>query len=1241
MSSTSNAQDLLVNVFRPTYRWDSTTGFVPSLVVSNVTEVIAGSVKTDKLAVSDARGNTYIGSDAGALLTNETTRENTAIGYSAMSGAINSSNNVSIGSFNFFELTNGVSNVGIGADTLITGTGQKNILIGTNNTIGDGSGNIIIGNDLSLGNISKRFQLGTLLYGDLSSGFVGINTSAPAAALDISGIVVFRNKVGFQNPDPTYSLDVAGSVYASEQFIGSNGTMVNPLFTFEDASGTGMYIPASGAGYGVGAFGITVNRSPAAVFSSNAVNFYQNLDVSGTFSACNVNIGAFSVTNGTVAAPSVTFTNDVSTGLYLAASNRLGVVTGGVRRIDILSNGDISLGHLLARDISFSGRIVGADAASCNIIGGVVLQNGYVTTTGTSSSSNLVVSGFIRNSEPATQIDISGGNISNSLTTRSSNFIGTSTASNSIGGVTLSNTNISYAGTITGSTANTSNDIGGVTLSNTNISYAGTITGSTANTSNRIGGVTLSNGNVNASTISNSGTTTSDKFRAGVGSSSFPTYAFTSDPSSGMTLSVPGTLRFTTGSILTACTLSNGMFGIGISAPSNALDVNGTASASNALVSGYLRNALTPTTWDISGGNISNSNSIQTGNPVDKNLYATIEIGKGYLYDFTGTAGTPAMSFQYVNGGYRHFVRTRHLNNAGNGNGIDFFLNTNGASTGSTAPRTGNVHVMSITATGVGIGTELPSAWLDVSGRARIVQDGSTSLTSWGLNNQADTLILQHTGSYSTAADRGKSASILFANATSNYPQARIASEMLGVTAGSYGASLLFQTNSQGSGLTERMRIHSNGFVGIGMSAPVSAVDVSSPSDGDGKAVIQVKNSSTGQGIVRVIGSNQANTTGLELFHTGSYGGLYLPAGISNLSFWAGGQRRMDIVNGNVGIANATPTATLDLAATGAWIAVNRNGNIPFVSDVSMIVEGGNGVGLYFQKGTNNNFCGISIKTLCNNVLAERFRVDANTGRIGIGTTAPSSLLHIQKSTNYDGGNSTDGTPYGIYFSAANNSDSARVLAVDRNTAGGAWKTELAFYTKYDVTSTERLRLSGEGNLGVGTSNPGYRLDVTSGATDTAAINVSTWYRASSTAMLCAGSINRANNIYNWSNATPAIDTNLLSLVASNASTGGYFTILKSGIWAISVVAQGQGTDAQLGIDASSGTSLNGFTGTNTLAKVVGFNGSVSFTGYLSSNSSMYYKIVGINCEATSKSTKLFISFIQELPNISPTFPPP
>ena len=83
----------------------------------------------------------------------------------------------------------------------------------------------------------------------------------------------------------------------------------------------------------------------------------------------------------------------------------------------------------------------------------------------------------------------------------------------------------------------------------------------------------------------------------------------------------------------------------------------------------------------------------------------------------TGTGGTNLMAFQYVGGGYRHFITSRHIGAANNsGNAIDFWINNSATAAGSSTAGTGNVNMMSVTATGVGINTNAPGYNLDVVG---------------------------------------------------------------------------------------------------------------------------------------------------------------------------------------------------------------------------------------------------------------------------------------------------------------------------------------------------------------------------------------------------------------------------------------------------------------------------------------------------------------------------------------------
>ena len=560
MSSTSNAQDLLVNVFRPTYKWDSNTGFVPSLVVSNVTELIASRIQTSALVVSDTNNNTYIGDSAGINASN--TLSNVGIGYSAMGGSLNSDCNVAIGTFALDGLANSDSNVAVGAGTDITGTGVRNILLGTNVTLaGGGSNNILIGVDLSRTAISNTLQIGSLLYGNLANGYIGINNPTPMSALDISGDVVFRNKVGIQKENPDYSLDVAGTLYVSSQVLTGGGLASAPTYSFDSYRTSGFYRPTD-ASYGVGAIGITVNTSPRVVVTSNKTYIYGNLDVCGTLSAAVTTGGGGGgggtiATNGSASAPSFTFSNDLSTGLHWGGTSILAFDTSGRQRMT-LSNGFLGIGTATPRvALDVSGDI---SANVYNGPGGTQAAPHYTfsddRTTGVFfPGANMV--GFTAGGTE--RMRISNSNIGIGTTTPSNaldvagtlRVIGTSggdlTFSN--GAIAIGGSNVISSTGVLSNSSGTSNSIGGVVLETSNV-LASSFE-SSPSTSNIIGGVTLRNSNaivggflrnaltpttwdISGGNISNSGTTTASNVRASGGAMATPSYSFTGATGSGV-----------------------------------------------------------------------------------------------------------------------------------------------------------------------------------------------------------------------------------------------------------------------------------------------------------------------------------------------------------------------------------------------------------------------------------------------------------------------------------------------------------------------------------------------------------------------------------------------------------------------------------------------------------------------------------------------------------------------------------
>jgi hypothetical protein len=295
--------------------------------------------------------------------------------------------------------------------------------------------------------------------------------------------------------------------------------------------------------------------------------------------------------------------------------------------------------------------------------------------------------------------------------------------------------------------------------------------------------------------------------------------------------------------------------------------------------------------------------------------------------------------------------------------------------------------------------------------------------------------------------------------------------------------------------------LKTTGNVGVGTTTPQNKLHVSG--DFNGAVQISVDNPNSGNAsfaglLLQGQGNNFAlRNWGDQVPSFANVTEFISTAGGSSFVFAPSNSERMRIDStGNVGIGTTAPSDKLDVV--GNINVVGSSARIGFNAG-NMAVKDEGGYKLGFQ--TYNSTSG---------TITTKMVLDTN-GNVGIGTNNPAAKIEVVGSgtamrvSNSSTGSGSTAIQLGAYTANATGVYGAHIRTYHNFGGGGA--SSLAFETN---GTTERMRITSAGNVGIGTTTPAEKLDVVgnikaSGTVKTGSLTVAVATASSSATAVAAG----------------------------------------------------------------------------------------------------------------------------------------
>ena len=272
----------------------------------------------------------------------------------------------------------------------------------------------------------------------------------------------------------------------------------------------------------------------------------------------------------------------------------------------------------------------------------------------------------------------------------------------------------------------------------------------------------------------------------------------------------------------------------------------------------------------------------------------------------------------------------------------------------------------------------------------------------------------------------------------------------------------------------EDLTILQNGNVGIGTSSPSSyyAKNLVVMADGDGTGGITIAAPATDDNTYLAFADGTSGAATYAGYVGYSHSSEYL-------FFGAGASTRMYIKGSNVGIGTNDPGAGLEVLKSGG-------GKIRISETASRYVE----IIGYAEGTANGSTMAFHTVETGTSTSTERMRINYS-GKVGIGTNNPLGSLSVGAGSINDPGlpvqisTGADGTQawyavnrnggYGALFGYSASS-TYKGLALRNVVAAGTSNADgISFITN---NTSMRMHIKGDGNVGIGTSNPADRLHV-------------------------------------------------------------------------------------------------------------------------------------------------------------------